>query len=60
MGMGMEKQKAEPGFENAVEEILASAEKGEAKYVVVEKDQWYDDSLELGKKEQNFFKRLGI
>ena len=43
------------------EEILASAEKGGAEYVIVEQDQWYeDDSLELAKKSREYLKSLGI
>lgn len=38
-------------------EILASAEKAGAEYVIVEQDQWYeDDNLELAKKSREYLK----
>lgn len=48
------------GLQN-FKEILASAEKGGAKYVIVEQDQWYDDdSLELASKSRKYLKSIGI
>lgn len=48
------------GLQN-FKEILASAEKAGAEYVIVEQDQWYDeDSLELAKKSREYLKSLGI
>ncbi len=48
------------GFQN-FEEILESAEKAGAEYVIVEQDQWYDDdSLVLAKKSRDYLKSLGI
>ena len=48
------------GLQN-FEEILKSAEKSGAEYVIVEQDQWYDDdSLELAKKSREYLKTLGI
>lgn len=42
-------------------EILKSAEKGGAEYVIVEQDQWYtDDSLELARKSREYLKTLGL
>lgn len=42
-------------------EILASAEKAGAEYVIVEQDQWYeDDNLELARKSREYLKSLGI
>lgn len=42
-------------------EILASAEKAGAEYVIVEQDMWYDDdNLELAKKSREYLKSLGI
>ncbi len=48
------------GLQN-FEEILVSAEKAGAEYIIVEQDEWYDDdSLELAKKSREYLMSLGI